>query len=34
LDWLREAGFTQVDCYWKWLELSLFGGMKSALVRA
>lgn len=21
LDWLREAGFTQVGCHWKWLEL-------------
>lgn len=34
LDWLRDAGFTQVDCHWKWLELSLFGGMKPALGRA
>ena len=26
LDWLCETGFVDVDCYWKWLELSLFGG--------
>lgn len=23
LDWLREAGFAEVDCHFKWLELSL-----------
>jgi SAM-dependent methyltransferase len=28
LSWLREAGFEGVDCFWKWLELSLVGGMK------
>lgn len=26
--WLREAGFADVDCFWKWLELSLVGGTK------
>jgi tRNA (cmo5U34)-methyltransferase len=28
LEWLREAGFKSVDCYWKYLELSIFGGAK------
>jgi SAM-dependent methyltransferase len=28
LSWLHEAGFRNVDCFWKWLELSLVGGTK------
>jgi tRNA (cmo5U34)-methyltransferase len=28
VDWLREIGFQQVDCYFKWLELAVFGGQK------
>ena len=28
LRWLREIGFEDVDCYWKWLELALFGGVR------
>lgn len=30
LDWLREIGFRDVDCHWKWLELALFGGVKQS----
>jgi tRNA (cmo5U34)-methyltransferase len=26
--WLREIGFTDVDVFWKWFELALFGGTK------
>jgi hypothetical protein len=26
--WLREAGFVDVDCFFKVLELALFGGLK------
>jgi len=29
VEWLREIGFQNADCHWKWLELALFGGMKS-----
>ena len=30
LGWLREAGFKSVDCYWRYLDLAIFGGVKEA----
>jgi len=29
LQWLREIGFADVDCHWKWRELALLVGIRS-----
>jgi hypothetical protein len=26
--WLRELGFEEADCFWKWREMAVFGGWK------
>jgi cyclopropane fatty-acyl-phospholipid synthase-like methyltransferase len=26
--WLRDAGLHDVDCFWKYFELAIFGGMR------
>ena len=30
LEWLSQIGYHDVDCYWKWLELALFGGVRAS----
>ena len=29
IGWLRQAGFQHADCYFKWLELAVFAGVKA-----
>jgi tRNA (cmo5U34)-methyltransferase len=31
--WLREAGFAEVDCYWRHLNFAIFGGQKASTTR-
>ncbi len=31
--WLREIGFQEVDCFWKYFELAIFGGIKARVYK-
>jgi tRNA (cmo5U34)-methyltransferase len=31
LTWLREAGFSRVDCTWRYIKFAVFGGWKPAV---
>lgn len=33
LDWLRRAGFADVDCGYKWLHFAVFGGRRPPVTR-
>jgi hypothetical protein len=28
-EWLRNIGFRDVDCFWKYFELAIFGGRRA-----